>query len=64
MVLKYFINELASIKVNKRSTYYKRTVKNNLNNLLLDKRYAVKYNGKTKVKPVSWSKYKQTGELL
>lgn len=36
----------------------------NLNNLLLDKRYAVKYNGKTKIKPVSWLKYKQTGELL
>lgn len=36
----------------------------NLNNLLLEKRYAVKYNGKTKIKPVSWLKYKQTGELL
>ncbi len=36
----------------------------NLNDLLLEKRYAVKYDGKTKIKPLSWLKYKQTGELL
>jgi micrococcal nuclease len=34
-----------------------------LNELLLKERYAVKYDGGTKVKPKSWSKYKSTGEL-
>ena len=34
-----------------------------LNELLLKERYAVKYDGGTKVKPVSWLKYKLTGEL-
>lgn len=34
-----------------------------LNELLLKERYAVKYDGKTKIKPVSWIKYKLTGEL-
>jgi len=35
-----------------------------INKQLLDNRYAVEYNGKTKIKPVSWSKYRLTGELL
>jgi endonuclease YncB( thermonuclease family) len=34
-----------------------------LNNLLLKERYAVKYDGGTKIKPSSWLKYKITGEL-
>jgi micrococcal nuclease len=34
-----------------------------LNDLLLKERYAVKYEGGTKIKPKSWSKYKSTGEL-
>jgi endonuclease YncB( thermonuclease family) len=34
-----------------------------LNDLLLRERYAVKYDGKTKIKPTSWLKYKITGEL-
>jgi micrococcal nuclease len=35
----------------------------NLNELLIKERYAVKYDGGTKKKPTSWSKYKLTGEL-
>jgi micrococcal nuclease len=34
-----------------------------LNELLIKERYAVKYDGGTKKKPTSWSKYKLTGEL-
>lgn len=34
-----------------------------LNQLLLQERYAVKYDGGTKKKPVSWLKYKNTGEF-
>lgn len=34
-----------------------------LNNLLLKERYAVKYDGGTKLKPSSWLKYKITGDL-
>jgi endonuclease YncB( thermonuclease family) len=34
-----------------------------LNQLLLDQRYAVVYNGETKILPKSWIKYKETGEL-
>jgi endonuclease YncB( thermonuclease family) len=34
-----------------------------LNELLINERYAVKYDGGTKIKPVSWSKYKLTGEM-
>ena len=34
-----------------------------LNNLLLKERYAVKYDGGTKIKPTSWLKYKITGEI-
>ena len=34
-----------------------------LNELLLKERYAVVYNGGTKIKPASWLKYKVTGEL-
>ncbi len=34
-----------------------------LNNLLLKDRYAVKYDGGTKIKPTSWLKYKNTGEI-
>lgn len=34
-----------------------------LNELLLKERYVVKYDGKTKLKPISWLKYKLTGEL-
>ena len=33
-----------------------------LNELLIKERYAVKYDGGTKVKPVSWEKYRLTGE--
>ena len=34
-----------------------------LNELLIQERYAVKYDGGTKKKPESWSRYKLTGEL-
>lgn len=34
-----------------------------LNELLIKERYAVKYDGGTKKKPVSWSKYRLTGEV-
>ena len=34
-----------------------------LNELLLKERYAVKYDGGTKIKPKSWLKYKETGEI-
>lgn len=34
-----------------------------LNSTLVKERYAVKYDGGTKVKPVSWSKYRLTGEM-
>jgi endonuclease YncB( thermonuclease family) len=34
-----------------------------LNDLLLKERYAVKYDGGTKIKPKSWSKYKLTGDI-
>jgi endonuclease YncB( thermonuclease family) len=34
-----------------------------LNELLIKERYAVKYDGGTKIKPDSWLKYKITGEL-
>jgi micrococcal nuclease len=34
-----------------------------LNELLINQRYAVKYDGGTKKKPESWLKYKLTGEL-
>lgn len=34
-----------------------------LNELLLKERYAVKYDGGTKQKPMSWLKYRITGEL-
>lgn len=34
-----------------------------LNQLLLQERYAVKYDGGTKKKPFSWLKYKNTGEF-
>jgi micrococcal nuclease len=34
-----------------------------LNELLITHRYAVRYDGGTKKKPVSWSKYRLTGEL-
>jgi endonuclease YncB( thermonuclease family) len=34
-----------------------------LNNLLLKERYAVKYDGGTKIKPTSWLKYRISGEL-
>jgi micrococcal nuclease len=33
-----------------------------VNDLLLKERYAVKYDGGTKIKPISWSKYKLTGD--
>jgi endonuclease YncB( thermonuclease family) len=35
----------------------------NLNELLIKERYAVKYDGGTKIKPKSWLKYKLTDEL-
>jgi micrococcal nuclease len=35
----------------------------NLNELLIKERYAVKYDGGHKVKPSSWLKYKETGEI-
>jgi micrococcal nuclease len=34
-----------------------------LNSLLLKEKYAVKYDGGTKIKPTSWLKYKNTGEV-
>ena len=34
-----------------------------LNELLIKERYAVLYNGGTKIKPASWLKYKLTGEF-
>ena len=34
-----------------------------LNELLLKERYAVKYDGGTKIKPASWTKYRLTGEI-
>ena len=34
-----------------------------LNELLIKERYAVKYDGGHKVKPSSWLKYKETGEM-
>ena len=34
-----------------------------LNELLIKERYAVKYDGGTKKKPISWLKYRLTGEL-
>ena len=33
-----------------------------LNELLLKERYAVKYDGGTKITPISWAKYRLTGE--
>jgi len=35
-----------------------------INEFLIKERYAVKYDGGTKKKPVSWIKYRVTGELL
>ena len=35
----------------------------NLNEILLKERYAIKYDGGTKIKPNSWLKYKVKGEL-
>jgi len=34
-----------------------------LNNQLLQERFAVAYGGGTKIKPKSWSKYKETGDM-
>ena len=34
-----------------------------LNEILLKERFAVKYDGGTKIKPTSWIKYKITGDL-
>jgi micrococcal nuclease len=34
-----------------------------LNDLLLKERYAVRYDGGTKIKPTSWLNYQKTGEL-
>jgi endonuclease YncB( thermonuclease family) len=34
-----------------------------VNDMLLKERYAVKYDGKTKIKPSSWLKYKMTGKI-
>jgi len=34
-----------------------------LNSLLLKERYAVKYDGGTKITPTSWAKYRLTGEM-
>lgn len=34
-----------------------------LNEILIKERYAVKYDGGSKLKPVSWLKYKNTGEM-
>ena len=35
-----------------------------LNDLLIKERYAVKYDGGTKIKPASWAKYKLSGDYL
>jgi endonuclease YncB( thermonuclease family) len=35
----------------------------NINEYLLRERYAMKYNGDTKIKPKSWIKYKNTGDI-
>lgn len=35
----------------------------NLNELLLNERYAVKYDGGAKIKPTSWIRYRLTGDL-
>jgi len=35
-----------------------------LNALLINERYALPYNGGTKVKPASWLNYKNTGDIL
>ncbi len=34
-----------------------------LNEVLIKERYAVKYDGGTKIKPTSWKKYRLTGDL-
>ena len=34
-----------------------------INDMLIKERYAVKYDGKKKTPPVSWLKYRLTGEL-
>ena len=34
-----------------------------LNSILIKERYAVKYDGGTKIKPTSWSKYKLSGDM-
>ena len=34
-----------------------------INNFLVNEGYAVKYNGKEKKTPVSWLKYRITGEI-
>lgn len=34
-----------------------------LNELLIQEKYAVKYDGGTKIKPTSWIKFKVTGEM-
>ena len=34
-----------------------------LNELLITERYAIKYDGGTKKKPISWKKYKKTGDI-
>lgn len=34
-----------------------------INDLLLKERYAVKYNGGTKIKPSSWLEYRKSGKL-
>lgn len=35
----------------------------NLNEMMVEKRFAVKYDGGTKVSPVSWQRYHETGAL-
>ena len=35
----------------------------NLNEFLIKEKYAVKYDGGTKIKPTSWLKYRLTSEL-
>ena len=35
----------------------------NLNNWMLENRFAVSYDGGTKIAPKSWKKYRETGEL-
>jgi len=34
-----------------------------INNKLLEERYVVQYGGGTKIKPTSWLKYKETGQM-